>query len=299
MTRIYPLFVSLLGSAGLGVGLTYFVGIYLTFQPSFEDWAKFFVPRALPLMVIPYVLLVAHMGLRYSLGQWLLERGAIEQARRYSSRRMNRNLVRGKREALKNRLVMARVLIREGAYEKAWEMLSEARDLPRRGGLALEYGRWKMEAALRLDARERVEQTYKEISAFPSPVKERAAAMACMAELALREGDDEGYRQYIERALWTDTANARASLTRTLALVDHGSGEEEWRDAIAMIGLVEERSCNEIPGRQAEFEAYRALLYGRLGEQDQKRAALQRALESSSDQWSQEIVDTVVQSLES
>jgi hypothetical protein len=156
-----------------------------------------------------------------------------------------------------------------------------------------------MEAALRLDARERVEQTYKEVSTLRSPVRERAAAMACRAELALREGDDEGYRQFIERALWTDTTNMRASLTRTLALVDHGTGEEEWRDAIAMLALVEERSCNEIPGRRAEFEAYRALLFGRLGEQDQERAALQRALESSTDQWSQAIVDTVRQKLES
>jgi hypothetical protein len=298
MTRLYPLLVSFLGSAGLGLALTYFVGVYLVFQPEFEDWAQFFVPRAVLLMVIPYVLLVAHMGLRYGLGQWLLERGAVDAARRYSSTRMHKSLVRGEREALKNRLVMARVMAFDGAYEEAWALLGEPRALPTRGSLAMEYGRWKMEVALRLDARERVEDAYQVISMRTTPLEERAAVLACMAELALRDGHDDRYREFVEKALWADATSPRATLSRTLGLIEHGRREEDWRDALAMLDLVEARACNDIPGRRGELEAYRATLLGRLGEQEQMRAALHRARHMVCDQWSETIVKAVETRLE-
>ncbi|MFU8803937.1 MAG: tetratricopeptide repeat protein [Bradymonadaceae bacterium] len=298
MVRLYPLIVSLLGSLGLGLGLTYFVGVYLSFHPDFEDWAAFFVPRAIPLMVVPYVLLVAHMVLRYSLGQWFLSRGAVSQAREYSSKRLNKNLLRGKREALKHRLVFGQVLANEGAYEEALTMLNGTKDVPRRGAMAFDYARWKMEVSLRLDDRPAVEEAYASVSKLIVPVRERASVLAARAELALRDAEDDLAREMLEKALWAHAESQRATLSRTLSLIEHGQGDEDWREALGLLELVQPPTCNDIPGRTAEFEAYRALLLGRLGDQDNARAALQRARSSPTDVWSEAIVEMVSQRLE-
>ena len=293
--RLYPKFVTLLGGVGLGLALTYLVGVILALLPGWEDWADFFVPLALYFLIPPYVILLVYMVLRNHVGRYLLRRGAYEEALEYTESRMNQSLWRSRRELANHRVVHARALVALGDYEGAEQLVvDDYEDFP--GAYGVEARRWLCEIALRRDDRA-VAAAYVVVQPdrFGSARGELAALMGCGAELALRDGDRDGYKTQMENALWEDASHPRVRLARALAMIDSKLGDNDASEAAGMLQDLEEPIGLEIPARTGELKALRALAHWRSGEEDEARRLLEQARAEPGDDWTEQVIDQVAE----
>ena len=289
--------MSIIGGIGLGLALTYLLGVVLAFVPGWEDWAEFFVPRALWLLIPPYVLLVVHLVLRNHVGRHLLNHGDYEAAWDYSESRMEPSLARSGREVANHRLIGVRAKVGMGEYEEALELLEGQRgEYP--GAYAVEARRWEMEIRLRRDEREEAELVaVTKDEDLGRSRGELAALFGCTAELALRNGDENGYREAMRDGMWIQADHPRLGWVRALATM--ALEEEEASPAMmATLGLLEDRLVREIPGRKGEFQALRANLMWQQGDKQAARDYLKEARESASDEWSDRELERVEEALE-
>ena len=291
MRRIYPAAVTWTGGIGLGLALTYFVGVVLAFLPGWEDWADFFVPRALWLLLPPYGLLILHMVLRNHVGRFLLNEGAHEEAVEYAEQRMTASLVRSRREAANQRLICAKGHIGQGRYEKAREVLEgELKTLSH--PYDMEARRWLVELALRDDDREAAEKLLAgQRNSKKKARGEEVALMGCEAELALRQGDLERYRERMKDGLWKDGSHPRLGWCRALAMVLHEDDDEESEEVLALLRLVEDPVGRDMPARRSESKALRAMVVGRRGRVDEATDLLEEAEEGPKDEWTREMIE--------
>lgn len=293
--RLYPAFVTMLGGVGLGMALTYFAGVVMIFLPGMEDWALFFTNWALLLVLPPYLALVAHMVLRNHVGRSLLKAGSFEEAIRYGKRRSKKSLLRSKREVANQVMVWARGLVGLGKYEEAEELLRS-----RGGGLvgayAVEAARWRVELALRFDDRERAETVLEAIKGKNLKAKgpQFAAMKAVEAELALRDGDEERYRECAMAALWASPGDRRAQLSQALAMAHFGYHDDE---ALERLEASREFAIREIPARASELKALEAKMAWRAGAVEDARALLEEARQEPADHWSEAVIKSVEESL--
>ncbi|RAL20531.1 hypothetical protein DL240_15945 [Lujinxingia litoralis] len=296
-TRAYPALVSMVGGVGLGLALTFLVGAWLSAQPGWESWEAFFRPRALSMMLVPYVFLLAHLVLRVHVGHFLLERGELEAAERYASRRGRPSWMRSRREAANHCGVWARALLGQGRYQDCEKVVGEGlRFAP--SYYQAELRRWGVEVALRRDDRLGVREQVAALGQDLGKGRRQAALRACLAELALREGDMKAYEEEMTRALWADAGHPRARITRTLAMVEFAGEGAEHGDALAMLALVEARVGDEIPARRSELAALRAWLLSALARHQEARDALAEAESGPQDLWSTRVLESVRAELE-
>lgn len=294
--RLYPLVVSLIGGIGLGLALMYLIGVGLAFVPGWERWAEFFVPIALVALLVPYVLLIAHLVLRNHVGRFLLNRQAFEEALEYSQRRRNSSLLRSRREVANHTVVEARAHMGLGDYEKARQLLEGDTPLP--GSYAMEAQRWRFELALREDDREAAKTLgVEDPSSEKSAHGNLAALLACEAELALREGDLERYRDKMKEAMWEKASHPRTGLCRALAMVEYEEDDEASDEVLALLTLVEEPIGNEIPARRTEIQALSALVHWRRERKAKADALLEKAKGGPTDRWTDKVVEKVVSTI--
>ncbi len=289
--RIYPAFVTLIGGLGLGLALTYLIGVVLAFVPGWEDWADFFVPRALYLVLIPYVLLIAHMVLRNHVGRFLLGRQAFEEAVEYAGKRMEASIIRSRREVANQRIVCARAHIGLGNYDEARSILEGGDDeLP--GSYAMEARRWKMELALRDDDRQWADElAIDDATSEKSARGQLAAILACQAELALRRDDKERYQEWIEDAMWEDASHPRVRMSRALAMAAYEAEDESSDEVLDLLGELREPMGQMIPARGAEIDALRARVLKRRGRDDEAKQLLEGIGEQPKDGWTTKVVE--------
>lgn len=297
MHRIYPTFVSLLGAAGLASALAYFIGIYLVFQPQWKAWADFFVPAAIPLLLVPYVLLLVHLYLRTRLSQWLLGRGHVDEAVAYCETRLDHNLLRSRKESLTNRITLARAHIVRADYEAANKVLGSGFAMPQKGAQVLEIARWRMEAALRMDNLVLCHEVFDSVADLVRPKRPRAYLLACRGELAARESSRAEFDEAIDEALWIQTDNPRVQLAQVLGVLRFGASAEQLDDGLAVLETVFETIVDEIPYREAELVALRAELLARLGRDDEAGEVIATADERRSDRRSKFEVRRVHESI--
>lgn len=272
---------------GLGVAsgvavMGYFVGFALAFQPGFEAWARFFVPRVLFIIYVPVVLLILYFFSRVQLGRWLLEQDALDAARGWCEPRLEANFwLRGKREALIQRVVLAQVLLRQLEYEAAREVLWPADvALPERANELLELARWRMEWALRMDDLLLAREAFGQAEEQSSPRAERASLLACMAEVELRSHADAARDRFIEEARWLDPTSRRARLVEVFALArDHTGDVGAAQRALDELDMVMPRSNELVPGRAVELLVLRARLLTRLERTREADDAIEYAVE--------------------
>lgn len=310
LIKLYPRIVTLFGGIGLGLALTYFAGVILTFLPEMEDWARFFGTYAIPFLLPPYLLLVFHLILRNHVGRFLLNKEAFEEARDYSSSRVRSSLIRGRREAANQRIVWARALIGLGEYEEARKALhAHLATMP--GRYAEEGRRWLVEIALRQEERLEAQELFLTLEgAKPKDKGQVAALMAARAELALREEDLESFRESMLRALWLAPGSPRVALVRLLAGIyseeetpvaqnEESENQERQEDPIKSLEKLTDRWGREIPARRSELFALRAWLYHQRGQGEEARKWLEEARQQPKDQWSELVMERVTAILES
>lgn len=296
MKRIYPILVSMTGALGLALALAYLGGAWLALDPQWQAWAEFFMPRALPLLLAPYVLLLGYLYLRTDLGLWFLRRGLPDEAIAYCQARLGHSLGRSRSEALAQRIALARAYVYVGDYARAEQTLASGYKRPTRGRLALELARWQMEIWLRRENLIRCHEAWNTAPGTLRPARARAELDACRAELALREGNREDYETALARAQWRGAKLARVRLIEVLGRLRFEDALAPTADAppaefiqamIDELDAITPKIIAEIPRRAPEIVATRAKLLYRSGQVDQTRQELTRAQAIQGDARSQ------------
>jgi tetratricopeptide (TPR) repeat protein len=265
------------------MALAYFAGIYLTFQPGWQEWAEFFVPAAIPLLAVPWVLLLTYLYLRTQLGEWYLRRGRIDDAIDYCEDRLDHNLQRSRKEALINRITLARAHLARADYEIAEKVLNSGFSMPDKGAQALEICRWRMEVALRVENLVRCRAAYEQGAGIARPKGARAYHRACRAELAVREGNRGDFDDAIDEALWDGPKNPRVRLSQVLGVIRFGASSEELEEALGLLAQLVGPTLADVPHREGELIALRAELLAELGRDEDARSALEPADEARAD----------------
>lgn len=301
MNRVLPLFVSFLGSLGLASAFAYLLLIVRAFGPGGDAVIDFLIGSSdeqLSLgfltVFIPYVLLLAHMYMRIRVGDWLLDRGAEEGALKYAERRMKSTPLRARKEAIAHRAVVARVYLRRRQYEEAWRVLEAARKLPRRGPFLARLRRWQLETALRRENLVDAHQVIEATGSIRSRSGDAAAFHACVAEVAVREGDRPRADEALKRADWADEDHPRTRLVR--AFVTARFEAEEIQPALDALD-----DCggwlDDVPGASAEILAVKARLIARQGDVAMAWDLLERADATDADPRSEWVVGQVREEL--
>lgn len=288
MKRLYPAVVSFVGASGLAAALSYFVGVYLSFQPEWRSWATFFVPKAVALLVVPYVLLLGYLYLRTQLGDWFLSHGYVEEAIARCEQRLDQNLARSRKEALINRVTLARAYVHRADYERARQVLDTGYAKPTGGAQSLDIHRWLMECALRTENLVHCHQAFDSVAEQARPKRARAYVLACRAELAAREGARAEFDEAIDQARWLQPDNPRVVLAEVLgALRFRAEAADDAQaladDMLADLDEIGEAIVAEIPGRQAELLALRAEVLYTRGDTRPARQLIEHAAQARSD----------------
>ena len=142
--------VTALGGATLASVAAYFVALGRALWGGDARWSEFFASNLLWFLYLPLLLGAVYFYARVRLGGWLLEQGALNEALAYSGARQRYSFwLRGKREALIQRLVVARVGLRRLDARAAERALYAEELLPERAKEILELELWRALAALR------------------------------------------------------------------------------------------------------------------------------------------------------
>lgn len=285
LPRLAPALVSALGSLGLAGAFAYVGALVLSTRSGFEQISEFMIGRSdqemsygFLLVAVPYVLLLSHLYLRTRLGDWLLKRGRLDQAQAYASSRLGRNPLRGKREVLAHRIALAKVHAWRCDYDAAWEVLEGQvgpdGQTPRRGPFALEWHRWRLEVALRQENHLRARAAAEAAGEASGPKEERAQVEACIAELAVREGDAQAYDAALRRGGWAKAGEARLAWARAMGGRRFGAGSEELQQTMEALRTARPALEAELPGRRLELAALEAALLAASDRVEEARAML-------------------------
>jgi tetratricopeptide (TPR) repeat protein len=273
----------MLGATGLAAALAYFAGIYLAFQPQWQEWTDFFVPAAIPLLAIPWALLLTYLYLRTHLGQWLLRRGHLDTAIAYCEARLDHSLQRSRKEALIHRITLARAHVGRADYEIADTVLTTDFVMPDKGSQVLEICRWRMEVALRVEDLVRCHKIYEHADGIVRSKGARAYLQACRAELAAREHDRGAFDDAIGKALWNGAKNPRVKLSQVLGVLRFGASPSELEEGITLLEDVVDPTLADVAHREGEMLALRADLLIELGRDSKARHVLELAHEARAD----------------
>lgn len=271
--------VQVLGILTILTSTAYFVGFGLVFVPGFELWSKVFVPRVLLFLYIPLLICGVYFFTRVQLGRWMLDDGATGLVREWCEPRIVYNFwLRGRREALIQRVVLVQAMMREVATPEELEPILWPEDqeshFPERAPEHLELLRWRMEYCLRHDDLIRAREAFELGRELFKPRVERAALLACLAEVELRSRKEAECKQLLKEAEWADPTSRRARFVEILRVLrDEGADTEQLEEAARELEEIRPHLDVRVPGRAPELLVEQARLFRRIGgEQNQERA---------------------------
>lgn len=278
--------VQVLGGLTLASSTAYLAGFVLLFVPVFPAWAEFFSPRILLFLYVPVALCGVYFFARVQLARWMLKDGATGLVRQWCEPRMSYNFwLRGKREALIQRVLYAQALIRERAAPEAvhrvlWPQPGET-TLPQRAPELVELVRWRMELALREDDLLGAKEIFEQGRDLLKPRVQRAALLASRAEVAQREKKFSDCKQYLKEARWADPTSRRARYVEILAMISQQKGDSDTlASALEELDTLRPFLCALIPGRDAEVLIWRARLCEMMQREEQAMLSRSQAAEA-------------------
>jgi hypothetical protein len=268
-----------LGVLTILTSAAYFIGFGLVFVPGFELWSKVFVPRVLLFLYIPLLICGVYFFTRVQLGRWMLEDGATDLVRQWCEPRIVYNFwLRGRREALIQRVVLVQAMMRDVASPEEIEPILWPEDqeshFPERAPEHLELLRWRMEYCLRHDDLIRAREAFELGRELFKPRVERAALLASLAEVELRSRKEAECKQLLKEAEWADPTSRRARFVEILRVIrDEDASAEQLEDAAKELEEIRPDLDVRVPGRAPELLVEQARLLRRIGgEENETRA---------------------------
>ena len=298
LERLYPKFVSFLGSLGLGTALAYLILGGYSYATGNQVWLWVLVTWGPWAAVVPFGALLAHLYLRTHLGAWYLDRGEPEAAADYTGDRLEHSWLRSRRETLWHRLYLGRAEIARGRYAEALARLTRGFAPPEPEKLQARYRRWQLEAALRLDDHEMVDEALEGAVELSAAAETRGSIRACAGEAAVLEGNREAYHTHLDEARWLTSAPARADFVEAMGTVRFGHTDGARQTAIECIRRSRGTMATEVPGRGAEWYAIWAELLVALGREREAERVLEDVDEASADDRSLAALERAEQRLE-
>ncbi len=275
--------VTMMGALTLVSAAAHFVGVGLAFHDDFGAWGDFFVPNILFFLYIPIIICVLYFYARVQLGRSLLGQGALEDVVAWCKPRLQPNFwLLSRREALIQRVILAQAYMRDNAYHEAKEVLWPPREeaiFPDSSKELLELARWRIEWALRTEDLVLAKEVYEQAKEMTRPRPQRAALMACRAEVALRSHDGAARRDYLEQARWVDPTNRRSRVVAALGTLQDGGSREALEEALEELEAVMPRLNREVPGRAPELWLAHAQIARALGRDDLASDSIEQAAE--------------------
>jgi len=286
LERLYPKFVSFLGSLGLGTALAYVIwGVYFNATGS-QVWLSVLLTWGPWAAAVPFGALLGHLYLRTHLGAWYLDRGEPEAAADYTDGRLDASWLRSRRETLWHRLYLGRAQIARGDYADGLATLTRGFAPPETEKLQARYRHWQLEAALRLEDHEMVDEALDGAVESAAPAEIRGKIRACAGEAAVLEGNREAYHTHLDEARWLTSASARADFVEAMGTVRFGHTDGARRTALECIRWSRGSLATELPGRAAEWHAIWAELLVARGRDSEAERVLEDADEASADERS-------------
>lgn len=274
--------VSLLGSVALASVAGYFAALLRALFGESEAWSALFGKHLLVFLYVPFCLMLLYFYARVQLGRRLLERGELEAAVAWCEPRQHYSFwLRGKREALIQRLVLGRAYLAQGKLDEAHRVLWQREDpLPERAPELVALHRWRLECALRREDLKEARQVVTESAQLKSKKgDEFAALLATRAELELRASAWDEVGRLLEEARWNDAGAWRASCVDVLRAAQApqvpASELERVLEREAPRALEGLRCA--LPGAVAEHHVALAQVQRRLHHEDEAEAQLEAA----------------------
>ena len=296
--RMYPKFISFLGSLGLGTAMTYLLGVGFFIWADNRSFADFFIAYGPWLVVLPAGFLIAYLYLRTHLGAWYLARGRSEEALAYTSERLDHGLVRGRKEALFHRLYCGRARIAQMEYAEALNTLTRGFAMPDSERIAARFRRWQMEAALRLEDGEMLEEAWSAADRLDVGGSLRVALEACVCEHAAISGEREAFERHLDEARWLEAVARRVDFAEAVGSVRFATTNSQRETGLDMLEQARAHAQRQVPGRAGEICAMRAEFLAALGRNEQAGRALERADELPADDRSRRALDRMSNKVE-
>lgn len=275
MNRAVIRFISFLGVVGLALALVYFFAVAVSFFPQGAAISEIMVGRhegergwALPLVAIPYTLLVLHLLLRTRLGHWLVRRGAAGDAIAYCEERLEPTFARGRTEVESHRCALMRALLAQNRSEDARELIRRRPELGGRGTIRLESQFWRIQTALRCDdlvaANRYAENEVKGRRELAGDIE------AMRSVIAAREGDEERWRTALKQSAWRRGSKELRAWALATGVARFGLVGEAGQ-ALDELTAAAEALDTPVPGRAAELRLVEADLLDLEGRRDDAR----------------------------
>ena len=250
-----------------GVFVSAYFGAFLFAQlPIGEEFSQFMGPRILFFVYLPVMLCLVYFFARVNLGRWLLERGAVEEAIAWCEPRIGYHFwLRGKRESLVQRMVLARAWMMRGEEGRASALLwpAERIVLPSAGSPELlELAVWRAEVSLCVGDLARTREAIGAGTSIKKPALWRASLLAAQSELALREGDVARAVELCERARWVDARAAHVLLVGALVSAARAAEltKAERERALEELDACRAAVLSVLPWRSAQLDLASAAL---------------------------------------
>ena len=270
MIRLYPAFVSLLGSFGVATTLVYFAAVVLSFVPGFSWISERMVGTekefsfGFLFVVVPYLLITAHLYLRTKLGLWLVERGAFDQAIIFSGKRTTSSFLRSRAEALCNRIALALAWAKKGEIDRAIEVLDGERPA-KTNAFFWWWAGWKALMLLRDDQTTTLAKFLDDIG---KPRGKRSAVYAAVGSIYFFEaGDRERAGIWLQSAQWADDSELEVQLAHSIVIAAEDA--DVWRRAVDAFPSRDGERCFLIGGeRRFEVDDRRSRRFFPLDEEE-------------------------------
>ncbi len=288
MNRAAPVLISALGVLGLALSLVYLWLVFMAFQPD-GDWATNLLigpsdrefQWTFLAVLAPYFMLVGHLYARTQLGHWLLKRGDVLGAIRYTQDKLESGLSRSHREALSHRLALGKAYAFQGRYDEAWEILTKGYSPPTHKSDRAAFARWKAEVALRRDSIRDVEDVISGATKLPKSGATVARFWGAVAEARAKQGFRQGFDDSFDKARWADSDDPRVALAQIAFVLNFDPTPTRCLESIESLDAIESTILAELPLRAGELLAWRSELLLHAGKPELARKQLER--ETSAD----------------
>lgn len=266
--------VTMLGGLTLASSVGYFLALARALFSDNEAWSAFFSSHILWFLYVPFTLGLVYFYARVQLGRSLLDDGALAEAVAWTTPRQRYNFwMRGKRETLIQRLVLAqahmRLLDSSGARDALWSK----EPLPGKAKELLELHVWRGLWALRHEDLVLATAASEAGVRLKKPAVHRAELLALDAMRTLRARDVDAAQQHLEASRWL-AQTWLADLARVLMYSQMPVMDDETRlELLACHEQLAREIATRLPGALPEYLVASA----RLNYEDAEVAAAWRA----------------------
>lgn len=264
--------VNMLGGLTLAGMVGYFFALGRALLGSDAQWSEFFASNVLWFLYVPFTLGLVYFFARVQLGRSLLEQGALDEVIAWTTPRLRYSFwMRGKREVLIQRVVLAQAHMGRLDFEKAREVLWLKESLPAKARELLELYAWRVTWALRHEDLVLTMESLEKGRELQKPAPQRAALLALDAMRELRAHHYAQVRELLDESRWL-APTWQADLVCALWASEDRMAKDVYEGVLKGHESLNAQLQDVLPGALPEYLLAVAQLMGNEGSSDEAMA---------------------------